>query len=127
MQFSVTITAPNMKELRMHMLNAANGIEAEAVTGGTTAPAAEGVRRPGRPVKAAAPAATEEDFDLGETDTVSDDAPATTIENVMDAFKTYTKDNGKDAAIKILKAYKVKSVRDIPAAQWPSVLEKLAA
>jgi len=84
---------------------------------------------------------TEEEFDLdGETETTEEveasaddeteteaEEEKTTLDDVVKAFQKYAAKYSREKAGKILAKFKVKSVRDIPAEKYDSVMKMLGA
>ena len=59
------------------------------------------------------------------TETAEDEQPPLTLSTVVKAFKDYAKIDGRDAALAVLKKFKVKSVQDLTVKQYPEVMKAL--
>lgn len=130
---TITVSAPNASALAAEML--AIGTALSGATGTTTQAATTDAAEPTktkRTKKAAAPATEEptfedgaETFDLGEDETP--EAPATTLQDVVAAFKTFVGGNKAKAsqAGQILSRYGVKSVKDLKPEQYAKVITAL--
>lgn len=81
--------------------------------------------------------ADDEGEDEDEVEADEDDAPTVkkkgegkkgpSLDDVLSALRDYAKENGKDAANKILKKFGVKSAHDLDESDYPKMLKKLAA
>lgn len=128
--------------------------EAAAVYGGGSAPAASAPVKTGKPGRPAKPKdEEEEEFDLtdaeeeqeeeeneneeeseeeteeeeesGESESEEEEAPSVSLQDVIGAFQKYAKKNSREDAAKVLKKFKVKSVKDLKKDQYPAVLKAL--
>lgn len=99
---------------------------------------AEPPKKRGRPAKKSEEVSEEEsegsdqgtnDVDLGFDDMETEPVQIKTVslETVITAFQKFAQAGHKDAAVAILKKYKVKSVRDLPAAKYDEILKQLKA
>jgi hypothetical protein len=78
--------------------------------------------------RARKPKATEETFDLGfGEETTPPPAAKTELADVIDAFKNYAASTNRESAAKVLKSFKVKSVRDLKPEQYENVIATLNA
>lgn len=79
---------------------------------------------PAKKAKAKAPPVEEEaSFDVDvEAEDEEDDTKEITLEEVLKGFASYAKENGRDAAIKVLQKFKVKSAKDIKSSEYAKVL-----
>lgn len=127
---------------------AAQLMEHAGVYGGvaTTGPSPKTGGKAGKKGKDAPAEETEEEeeFDLGneeeeteeepetEEETETEEEPETeeeeegpTADDIVEAFQKYAKKNSRDAAAKVLKSFKVKSVRELKKADYAKVLKAL--
>ena len=65
----------------------------------------------------------DEDIEIDDEEIEDDDAPKATLKAVNTAMKKYAADNGREAAGKLLKKFKVKSTEDLDSKDYARIIK----
>jgi hypothetical protein len=130
----ITVTSDNTKDLAKDLRAIANALDnpsaiiPAAVKVETTpepTPIVKGKR--GRPAKVEAEDEPEElevdELEVVDDELASDDEPAPTVEDAIEAVQAYAKKHGKDKAVKLVAKFGAKSVRAVKEDKIPALIQ----
>lgn len=130
-KINVALLPKDLRDVAARLNGLANSIEStdstvNAIENVEHAPQAPIAKKAKKQTKVVEPVESEEIEDAGfETEEIEDEGP--TIETVIKAFQAYAKKTSREKALGVLKTFKVKSVHDLSAEQYPKVLKTLGA
>lgn len=132
MEISITVKGESLADLATKIV--ALGQNLNSIGAQDETPALDGLTKK-KKAKAAAPVEEEPEFQEPELDEDGDEEPEETPkakkkkslsrEDVIAALQKYAEENDRPAAIKILKKFKVKSIKDLDEKEFPKIMAEL--